>query len=390
MSAATSDEWKRHISTWLTRTASSADDIADASIRKLRKRVGSVGVPKIFPYMGFASSDAVHLQGRVLTNPPNVPDFRNDRWWRNLNAAVRRFMSDEVPGVTVEASFGNKTATATSDPEGYFHISLPRSGDHTNTFWDVASLRIVGHPKSRRQSDQVKCGVLTVPDSAQFAVVSDVDDTILHTGATDIATMAKLTFFGNARTRAPLNGVAELYKQLQNGGFDKPTNPIFYVSSSPWNLYDFLEDFLELNSIPRGPLLLRDLGLDADKFIKSGHDHKLDKVRRLLTTFDNLPFLLFGDSGQEDARLYATAAEEFPERISGIFIRDIDPQVASDHDRRVDQYVRRSAAVGVPMYLIQDSTAAAEIAIEHGWLDAAVLDQIKRATNRDESRPESS
>ncbi|MBB3206161.1 phosphatidate phosphatase APP1 [Rhodopirellula rubra] len=388
MSVADNHEWQQHFKSWLTRTASAADDITDSGIRRIRRRFGREGVPKIQPYMGYASTDFIHLHGRVLTNPPISADYQSDRWWRNLSNAIQRFVSDEVPGVTVEATLDGQRATTTSDAEGYFHLELPRSESRDHVFWDIATLRILNHPRARRQSDRASCGVLSVPPDARYAIISDVDDTILHTGATDIATMAKLTFFGNARTRAPLDGVAELYEHLQRDTHGVPTNPIFYVSSSPWNLYDLLEDFLELNAIPRGPLLLRDLGFDENKFLKSGHDHKLDKARRLIKTFDQLPFLLFGDSGQEDARLYAAAAAEFPKRIHGIFIRDIDPDLVSNHDAKVDQYVRKSAEVGVPMYLVKDSTQAAEIAIEHGWLTPEAITPIQNATRRDVKRPE--
>lgn len=386
MTTATTPHWKRRLRDWLTETTSNLDDLVDGGIRRLRRRFGKEGVPKIQPYMGYASADQVHLHGRVLTNPPINPDFRNDQWWENLTNSVQRFASDEVAGVTVEATFDGKNASAVSDAEGYFHISLPRAKHYDDAFWDSACLRIVDHPKARRETDRTKSGVLTIPNDANFAIISDVDDTILHTGATDIRTMAKLTFFGNARTRAPLDGVAELYTQLQHFPDSDPTNPIFYVSSSPWNLYDLLEDFLELNAIPRGPLLLRDLGFDENKFLKGGHDHKLDKTRRLMKTFRTLPFLLVGDSGQEDARLYAKAAEEFPEQVAGIFIRDVDPDIASDHDEKVDRYVRQAAKVGVPMYLIQDSMQAAEIAIEHGWLSPDAGAPISEATRRDQER----
>ena len=386
MTATKQSGWKQSLKEWATQTASATDDYADAGIRKLRKRFGREGVPKIQTYMGYASADTIHLHGRVLTNPPLDPDFQNDNWWENLTNTIQRFASDEVPGVEVEASFDGRNASAISDAEGYFHITLPRTPFPDDAFWDSASFRIINRPHVRRETERATCGVLTVPPDAKYGIISDVDDTILHTGATQIVTMAKLTFFGNARTRAPLDGVAKLYEKMQCSVDGDPANPIFYVSSSPWNLYDLLEDFLELNAIPRGPLLLRDLGFDDNKFLKSGHDHKLDKARRLMKTFDELPFLLFGDSGQEDARLYATAAEEFPDRVAGIFIRDIDPGVASDHDAIVDRYVQRAAAVGVPMYLVNDSIQAANIAIEHGWLSPNVLDEITSATKRDRER----
>ncbi|WP_145419686.1 phosphatase domain-containing protein [Planctomycetes bacterium K23_9] len=381
-------KWRSELKAWVTWAASSADDLADAGIRRMRKRLGRAGVPKIQPYMGYATKDRIRVHGRVLTNPPLDPDFSKDDWLQNLIDTARRFASDEVPGVTVVANAQGTVGTSVSDVEGYFHIDLPRKSKRSEELlWSAAELRIQQGSADAEQSAAFG-EVMYTPPHAAYGIISDVDDTILHTGATDVTTMAKLTLFGNARTRAPLDGVAELYRLMQHGGdLQQPhTNPIFYVSSSPWNLYDLLEDFLELNAIPKGPLLLRDLGFDANKFLKSGHDHKLDKVRNLMNLFDTLPFVLFGDSGQDDPRLYAMAAEEFGERIKMIFIRDIDPDVTSDHDAKVAAYVKRSEAAGVPLFLIRDSNQAAEIAVRHGLLPADVLNSIAEATRRDENR----
>tara|TARA_R110002073_G_scaffold154287_3_gene309317 strand:- start:5673 stop:6866 length:1194 start_codon:yes stop_codon:yes gene_type:complete len=384
-----SPNWREVFRTWLTQTASSADDVMDAGIRRLRKRLGRSGVPKIQPYIGYASGDAIRLHGRVLTNPPLDPDFESDRWWHNLSNAIGRFASDEVPNVEVKATAGGSAGSSRSDNEGYFHFDLPReTGSSDQLFWSSALLQIADEEGSPTQSSTTTCDVMYVPDHAKFGIISDIDDTILHTGAIDIATMAKLTFLGNARTRAPLCGVAKLYEVLQHDGNTQrdPLNPIFYVSSSPWNLHDLLEDFLELNAIPKGPILLRDLGFDENKFLKEGHEHKLVKTRRLLQQFDSLPFVLFGDSGQEDARLYATAAKEFGSRIRAIFIRDIDPGLASLHDDRVDVYLRESHDAGVPMYLVSDSIDVARIAIEHHLIPESAMAEVVAATQRDRQR----
>ncbi|PHQ32899.1 App1 family protein [Rhodopirellula bahusiensis] len=374
---------------WLTRTASSADDVADMAIRRIRKRWGRSGVPQIQAYTGFATADTVHLRGRILSNPPLDPDFHNDRWWQNLTHTWRRFASDEVPGVKLEGSFAGVTGQTVSDAEGYFELDIPRVADNADfALWMPAQLAIVDDERISPMESFTVCDVMHVSSDAKFAVISDVDDTILRTGATDIGTMAKLTFFGNARTRAPLEGVASLYEWMQRNGkpFGSPINPIFYVSSSPWNLHDLLEDFLEHNAIPKGPLFLRDLGIDEDKFIKQGHDRKLEQTRELMSAFPNLQFILVGDSGQEDARLYATAAEEFGERIPAIFIRDIDPDASSDHDQKVDRFARQSSAAGVPMHLVKDSIEVSFIAEQMGLLSKDALKAIEDATHRDHDR----
>ncbi len=140
---------------------------------------------------------------------------------------------------------------------------------------------------------------------ARFGVISDVDDTVLVTGATDAVGMARTVFTGNALSRMTFDGVAELYRALRG----EQGNPIFYVSSSPWNLYDLLDDFLALNGLPAGPILLRDWGLSSIELLPTDHHHhKLGTIHAILSTYPDLPFLLLGDSGQQDPEIYAQIA----------------------------------------------------------------------------------
>ena len=333
------------LSKLITRAASQVDDFIDIRWRRLKGRLGWEGVPQIQPYIGYGNRERVWLHGRVLTNPPPAAPGEDDQWWENIAKTYRRFASDEVPDCPIEVSLGEHVQRSQTDAEGYFHFEIPLPAETAQGTWGNALLRIVDHPRVTAEQSATSCRYILPGRDAEFGLISDVDDTILHTNATRLLTMARLTFTGNARTRLPLAGAAALYQKLNNEG----RNPAFYVSSSPWNLFDLLEDFMELNQIPAGPILLRDLGFDDDKFLKSGHDHKLVKVRRLLNAYPDLPFIPFGDSGQEDARLYTTAAEEFPDRILAIFIRDIDPHDASLRDASVKPYLDRTAAVEVPM-----------------------------------------
>lgn len=385
-----SKNWRDELAGLVTGAASSIDDFVDIRRRSLKERFGWDGVPKIQPYISYANHEAVRLHGRVLTNPPTDLPGENDTWWQNLANTYRRFASDEVPDCEVEIRLGDIVHRTVTDAEGYYFIEEPHEfADTAKGLWSTATIRIVNHPRVVSDSSLVTCRVMTPPRKAKFGVISDVDDTILFTGVTQLLTMAKLTFLGNSRTRLPLAGAASLYRALQ--GSDRPEdsqslNPIFYVSSSPWNLFDLLEDFLELNRIPLGPLLLRDLGFDANKFLAEGHDHKLDKARNILNQFPDLPFLLIGDSGEDDARLYATAAEEYGDRIMAIFIRDVDPAVTSTRDETVTASIQRAEAAGVPMHLVRDSVHVAEIAHTLGLISADDVKLVQSATDKDFQR----
>ena len=189
---------------------------------------------------------------------------------------------------------------------------------------------------------------------ARFGILSDVDDTILETGVQRIGLMIRRTLGGSALTRTPFHGAAELYADLAAG-----VNPVFYVSSSPWNLHSFLVAFLRHRGFPMGPVLLRDLlGTHA------GREQKTDRIREVLDTHPTLPFVLIGDSGERDPEIYADIVETYPGRILAVYIREVrlDPG-----DGRVEK-VSGAWAHDVPFVLAADSDAVRRHAADLGLL----------------------
>ena len=157
------------------------------------------------------------------------------------------------------------------------------------------------------------------PD-ARFGVISDIDDTMMQTGAYSLARNLWTTFTGSAATRRVFPDAVGLMERLTSEG----RTPVFYVSSSPWNLHAFLEEVLfTRGDLPRGPVFLRDLGLSETKFVTAGHgNHKGAAIDRILAANPGLPFVLIGDTGQHDAAIYRAAAERHPGRIAGVILRE--------------------------------------------------------------------
>lgn len=275
--------------------------------------------------------------------------------------------------------FQDQEIATVTDDEGYYHVSFPAVG--ADGLWTSAEARVWtgDHEISAIHP------VLTPSSTAQFGIISDLDDTVIHTGITSVLLAAKLTFLENAKTRKPLDGVAELYAALQNGTAGAAINPIFYVSSSPWSLHDLLWGFIELNDIPRGPILLRDFGVDHAKFIKEkGRGHRLEKCLNLLDGYPGLPFVLVGDSGQEDATIYAEICERRRGRVRAIYIRDVDPDLYSRRDVIVHRAVDAAAAHGVPMIVASDSQAMPEHASRIGLIPAAAVPGVTADVHEDE------
>ena len=131
--------------------------------------------------------------------------------------------------------------------------------------------------------------------------------------------------------------------------------------------------FRDPRTAARGPLLLRDLGLDEATFIASGHDHKLAKIERILGTYADLPFVLVGDSAERDPEIYRHPVERFPARIRTIYIRHV-----SDDARR-EEIAALAAEVAnheIEMLLVPDTLAAARHAAAASLIDPGRLPEI--------------
>ncbi len=346
---------------------------------------------QIIYYRGFGSPGAVWLTGRVLRQNELVSPADEAPFWDNFSAAVSRFLTDEVGGITVRIeAFGQVFRTVTNN-EGYFDITIDPAIDlPTGRAWFPVRYslegvlqpegydRPSGSGRSRvRAREVIKDGQLMIaPAYSQFGIISDIDDTVLVTGSTSLWQTLRLTFLENAFTRLPFAGMAAFYRALQGGAVTTLFNPIYFVSSSPWNLYDLLIDFFRIQGIPKGPILLRDLELSASMVSQEGHHlHKMAMVRKVMAVNPALKFVLLGDSGQQDPEIYADIIRDNPGRIVVAYIRDVSRE--SSRDKAVQHLIQTAATYHVPMLLVPNTVAAAEHAAALGLIDPDTLPEVR-------------
>lgn len=367
----------------LASVASRIEALADTARVRFRLRRGWLDPIRVVAYRGFGTRDALNLRGRVVSRKSVNRPTRGDSAWRNLQGMYRRFTGEEIAGATVRIRFHGDPGPpveATTDEEGYFFVThpLPTAGSG----WHEATVEIVRPQLPGRPAKPTTGDVLIPPTNASFGVISDIDDTIVRTGATSLLTMARIVLLSNAHTRLPFQGIASFYTALERGPTGQDRNPLFYVSSSPWNLYDVLVLFLAVNKIPAGPLFLQDWGLGRRTVIKTGHrEHKLAVIGTLLTAYPDLPFILIGDSGELDAEIYSEAARQHPGRIRAIYIRDTQLEHRATAVRAIAEELR---AGPTPLLLVSDTVAAAEHAAAHGLIHPDTLASIREDKARDQ------
>lgn len=342
---------------------------------------------KIVPYRGYGTSEKIYLKGRVIEDEGISPAIENESIWNNLVNMYKRFESDEVPGARVRGRFGGVEQEVVTDAEGFFEFWIyPEQPLPTDRLWHEVELELLsplraGHPPVRATGY-----VIVPPPGARFGVISDIDDTVVKTDATNLLRMARTVFLSNARTRLPFEGVAAFYRALQDGASGYDLNPLFYVSSSPWNLYDLLTEFFELQGIPLGPLMLRDWGISNDEVLPTKHrPHKLKVLRQILDLFPDLPFILIGDSGQEDPEIYRDIVRQYKRRILAVYIRNVSRDLERPADIRT--LAKQVVAAGSRLILADDTVAAARHALEQGWIAPEMIPAIQVEKAADHAPP---
>ncbi len=326
----------------------------------------SAGRPALaIPFRGFGAHDKIWLQGRVLRDRRIVVS-PHDSIWRNLVNNYKRFGSHKIPGALLDVRIGDNQFHLVTDNKGYFQYHGPLANPITlqQGGWVECSIHLLG---TLGEVFDYQCkGEILLPGNASFGIISDIDDTIIKTGLTSLLKLKAvyLTLARNAFGRQAFQTVPDFYRALQAGPGGASQNPIFYVSNGPWNLYDLLKDFIELNNLPKGPILLRDFGLSRRRLLAPPANHKPESITRIIQTFPHLPFVLIGDSGERDTDIYLDIARRFPGRILGIFIRDVEIPGRVMRIRRLIE----EAQGEIVMHIIKNYREAARFAQELGLI----------------------
>ncbi|WP_456694816.1 App1 family protein [Aeromicrobium sp. P5_D10] len=308
---------------------------------------------RIESYGGHGGPEGLIVRGRVLDNLEPSKAAEGEGLGAAVRRSVQNFLTHELPGVPLKIQVGTSRVDAFTDVDGYFVVPIPQAAQLLSP-WTTGTVSLNGEYRGLTEPHATPVDVRVPDQTAHFGVISDIDDTVIKTGVQRTAQMLLQTFTGSALTREPFPGAAALYRDLAGAA-----NPVFYVSSSPWNLHAFLTAFLDHHGFPAGPLLLRDLLGTAE-----GREQKHGRIREILDFHPDLPFVLIGDSGEKDPQIYADIVRSHPGRILAVYIREVRLDPGDGTVERVAQ----TWAPDVPFVLAADSEAVREHAETLGLL----------------------
>ncbi len=327
----------------------------------------------IQPYRGFGSRDRLFLMGRVLWQPRALSP--RDRFTRDLLDVARRLFRRGVAGMAVEARINGLRAATETDRDGYFRLDVDLSSQPLSEGgWHHADLALVDHPEI-----VVMARTLVHRPESRCLIVSDIDDTVVETGVANRLVMLWRLFAKGPHDRLPVPGIADFYRALNAGAGGAEHNPVVFVSRAPWTIYETLDAFLRIQRMPRDAVLfLREWGVRWYRpFARKDPNHKAELIRRVLRAAPALPAVLVGDSGQEDAEVYARIVGEFPGRIRCVLIRDLAR--SPTRSAAISALAHRLQAVGATLVLTPSAADMAKVTGELGLISVAAAGDIAEA-----------
>jgi phosphatidate phosphatase APP1 len=352
------------------------------AVRAIRSAIDDAPY-EILAYRGYGNTVKAHVYGRVVQKSGVSASSDKDTVLTNLLNTYRRADADPLPRAQVDVKFGSASTAMSADNEGYFGGWVTSEPAESKAEWHGYDVELERQIGDKVESIKGSGEILVPPKSATLAVISDIDDTVIQSRVSNFIQAARTVMLGNARTRLPFHGVAAFYRALRDGISGSENNPVFYVSSSPWNIYDVIAEFMELQSVPKGPILLRDWDINFGSLASSRHfEHKGVAIRNVMQLFPEYRFVLIGDTSQHDPEIYRKIVAEFPDRVSAIYIRDVtgNAQRTAAVQKLADE-VRESNST---LVLAPDTLGAAKHAVEHGLISSESLPDIGEEKRADE------
>lgn len=304
-------------------------------------------------YRGYVNKEGLIVFGHVFQSWS--PDqYKLDRKGiRHAVSIIHMFRIKPLKNVPVTIKFREMEVTTKTLDDGYFRFSIPFT-EHLEPGWHqfqvVCKLLDFGI---------VECAEFLKPFESKVGVISDIDDTFLVSHSGNFFMKLYVLLLKNINKRKVFQDVVQHYQALSRAGQENSvaSNSFFYVSSSEWNLYEFIDSFIRIHELPKGVIKLKKIKTGISDFLFTGrgsHDHKFEKIKDIIGFYPKLSYVLLGDDSQRDPFLYERVVKNFPLNIKAIYIR----QTSRLKKKKVQEVLLNIESMGVSTCYFKRSSKA--------------------------------
>ncbi|NJW52806.1 App1 family protein [Salinimicrobium oceani] len=304
-------------------------------------------------YRGYVNDQELVVFGHVFDSW--APDkYEIDRkGYRHAKSVYKMFTINPITNARVKLKFKDLEVETKTTDDGYFRFNLPY-----NKFLDSG-----WHPYTVSckigEMGIIEKGEVLKPFKSKLGIISDIDDTFLISHTNNFFKKLYVILTQNINNREIFNDVVPHYQALSRAGQEEngQFNSFFYVSSSEWNLYEFILQLTRKHKLPKAVIKLKSIKTGLGDFLftgRGGHDHKFIKIKDIISFYPQLQYVLLGDDSQQDPHLYERVAKIFPMNVRAIYIR----QTSRKQKPKVKSTLENIEDLGVATCYFKDSTTA--------------------------------
>jgi Uncharacterized conserved protein len=310
--------------------------------------------PVIKLYNGYGNEQQVIILGHVLKLSPLPRKNYRRNFFNNSYGLLRLFMVKPYIDVILQLVWEGITYEARTQDDGFFRFEF-YPATPLPPGWHPIKVRLL-YPDSDSKPVEA-LGEFFIPYKYEYAFISDIDDTFLISHSSNLRKRFYVLLTKNARSRKPFEGVVNHYQLLASTGASRDTfNLFFYVSSSEWNLYDYISEFAKNNKLPKGIYLLNQIKTFTQVFKTGQNNHKTKfmRISRIMEAYPTQKFILLGDDSQEDPNIYSAVVEHFPHNVHAIYLRHI----LKSSEEKVKAIVEKIQSTGIQCCYFTHSSEA--------------------------------
>ncbi|MCM4160631.1 DUF2183 domain-containing protein [Antarcticibacterium flavum] len=271
-------------------------------------------------YRGYVNDNHLVVFGHVFESW--APDkYRTDR--RGIKHAfsiIHMFRIKPLKNIPIKLKFKNLEVITKTLDDGYFRFDVPFHEELESGWHEYCvSCKI-------NELGIIERAELLKPFESKVGIISDIDDTFLISHSNSFFKKLYVMLLKNINKRKIFDDVVKHYQHLSIAGQDskEASNSFFFVSSSEWNLYGFINDFAEMHGLPKAVIKLKKIKTGISDFLFTGrgsHNHKFEKIKDIISFYPDLQYVLLGDDSQHDAYIYERICKIFPKNIKAVYLR---------------------------------------------------------------------
>ena len=305
-------------------------------------------------YRGYVNDEELVVFGHVFESWAPDKYSIEKKGIRHAYAILHKFRIKPLKNFKVRLKFRDIEVTTKTMDDGYFRFAIPYEAE-LEPGWHKYEVTCKMY-----DFGIIETGELLKPFKSRLGIISDIDDTFLISHSNTFFKKLYVMLSRNLNRRKVFSDVVKHYQRLSVAGQDdnrEASNSFFFVSSSEWNLYDFIEEFATLHDLPKAVIKLKSIKTGLRDFVKSGrgdHDHKFIKIKDIISFYPNLRYVLMGDDSQHDPYLYEKICKNFPKNIRAVYIR----QTSHKQNRKVQRVMANIESMGVSICYFRNSEKA--------------------------------